>query len=72
VYLAALHGARLWRVPLTATGVGRPQALFTGQYDRLRAVAVSPSGELWVLTNNTDGRGRPRPGDDRILRLTFG
>ncbi|MDM7855551.1 PQQ-dependent sugar dehydrogenase [Cellulomonas alba] len=72
VYLAALHGARLWRVPLTATGVGTPQAFFTGTYGRLRAVAVSPSGELWVLTNNTDGRGRPKPGDDRIVRLTFG
>jgi glucose/arabinose dehydrogenase len=72
VYLAALHGARLWRVPLTADGVGTPQALFTDTYGRLRAVAVTPTGELWVLTNNTDGRGDPRPGDDRILRLTFG
>lgn len=72
VYLAALHGARLWRVPLTATGVGTPQALFAGTYGRLRAVAVTPTGDLWVLTNNTDGRGTPKPGDDRILRLTFG
>ena len=72
VYLAALRGERLWRVPLTADGVGTPQALLVGEYGRLRAVAVAPDGLLWVVTNNTDGRGEPRPGDDRILRVVVG
>jgi len=72
VYLAALRGERLWRVPLTATGTGEPQALLAGQLGRLRTVAVAPDGSLWVLTNNTDGRGAPRPGDDRLVRLTVG
>jgi glucose/arabinose dehydrogenase len=72
VYLAALRGERLWRVPLTPDGVGNPQPLLEGQYGRLRAVAVAPDGSLWVMTNNTDGRGDPRPGDDRILRVAVG
>ena len=72
VFMASLRGERLWQVPLLASGTGRPRALLTQRYGRLRAVAVAPDGSLWVLTNNTDGRGSPRQGDDRIVRLTFG
>ena len=80
VYLAALRGERLWRVPLhplppgaaptDPAGVGAPQVVLDG-YGRLRAVVVAPDGSLWVLTNNTDGRGTPRAGDDRILRVVL-
>lgn len=78
VYLAALRGERLWRVPLLppptgdaapAAGVGVPQALLTGERGRLRAVEPAPDGSLWVLTGNTDGRGDSRDGDDRVLRV---
>lgn len=76
VYVAGLRGERLWRLPLLPAGeadpdgVGEPHALLTGELGRLRAVAVLGDGDLLVLTNNTDGRGRPRAGDDRLVRLT--
>ena len=70
VYVAGLRGQRLWQVPVAGVGeVGEPQAYLTGEYGRLRAVEIAPDGSLWVLTNNTDSRGDPRPGDDRILPL---
>ena len=69
VYVAALRGERLWRVPLQDGQVGDPEAFLTDELGRLRAVVVAPDGEaLWVLTNNT-ARGEPRPGDDRLVRL---
>jgi glucose/arabinose dehydrogenase len=71
VWMACLRGARLWRLPLTATGAGRATAFLAGRYGRLRTVAAAPSGGLWLTTSNTDGVGAPRPGDDRILRLAL-
>ncbi|VII98863.1 hypothetical protein [Arthrobacter sp. DR-2P] len=67
IYIANLRGQRLREVPLTdvSTAVER----FVGQYGRLRDVTVAPDGSLWILTNNTDGRGNPSADDDRIVRF---
>lgn len=63
-YLAALRGQRLWVIDgETAT------AALVGVYGRLRDVVPGPDGTAWILTNNTDGRGDPRAGDDRILQV---
>ncbi|GAA3123570.1 PQQ-dependent sugar dehydrogenase [Planomonospora alba] len=71
LWMAALRGARLWRIPLAADGeAGEPVPLFADRYGRLRAVAAAPGGPLWFGTSNKDGRGSPAPGDDRILTLT--
>ena len=59
----------LWAVPVGAGKAGDPQAFFSTELGRLRTVAEAPDGSLWLVTNNTDGRGAPREGDDRILRL---
>jgi glucose/arabinose dehydrogenase len=68
VYLAALRGERLWRVPLNEGAIGSPQGLLTRELGRLRDVALAPGGGLWVLTSNTF-RGQPRAGDDRLVLL---
>jgi glucose/arabinose dehydrogenase len=69
LYVAALKGQRLWTVPLDG---GEPKAELSGRYGRLRTVAVAPDGALWLTTSNTDGRGDPKTGDDRILRFPAG
>ena len=67
IYIANLRGERLREVPIDDLTTSAEH--WTGEYGRLRDVVVSPDGDLWVITNNTDGRGSPRQGDDRIIRF---
>ncbi len=67
LWAGALRGGRLWQVPVTKDGTGKPRDFFVGDYGRMRTVVAAPDGKLWVTTSNRDGRGDPRPKDDRIL-----
>ncbi|MGZ8805096.1 MAG: PQQ-dependent sugar dehydrogenase, partial [Microbacterium sp.] len=69
VFVSGLRGERLWVVDTADAQVdGDPRVGLVGQ-GRLRDVVAAPDGTLWILTNNTDGRGSPRAGDDILLRL---
>jgi glucose/arabinose dehydrogenase len=72
LWVGALRGERLWRIPLLDGQLGHPEALLEGQYGRLRNVVLAPDSSLWITTSNRDGRGDPDGGDDRVLRLTLG
>ncbi|MEJ5914954.1 PQQ-dependent sugar dehydrogenase [Pseudokineococcus sp. 1T1Z-3] len=67
VWVSALRGQRLWRVPVsTSPGggpVGEPEAYLVGEHGRLRDVSPAPGGgALRVLTNDGDGQ-------DQLLRV---
>lgn len=68
-YVASLRGQTLWQVPID--GSAAATRLELGDLGRLRTVTTAPDGALWLSTSNTDGRGDPREGDDRILRLVL-
>lgn len=67
--IACLRGQQLRRIVFDGENVVENEPLFEGEFGRLRTVVEGPDGALYVLTNNTDGRGEPREGDDRILRI---
>lgn len=70
LYMAALQGEGIWRMPVRSSGrLGKPKLLYGGKYGRLRTVIAAPGGGLWIATSNRDGRGNPRKGDDRIVRI---
>lgn len=70
IWMAALRGERLWRVPLNGTEASAaPQAFLSGKYGRLRTVVSAGGDRIWLTTSETDGRGTPVKGDDRLLEL---
>jgi glucose/arabinose dehydrogenase len=72
LWMASLRGERLWRITVNGKRAVQPKDFFVGRYGRMRTVVVAPDGNLWVTTSNTDGRGDPQAGDDRILLVDPG
>jgi glucose/arabinose dehydrogenase len=68
--IGCLAGEQIRRLRFAGTRVVRNTPLFRERFGRIRTVVEGPGGALYALTNNTDGRGSPRSGDDRVLRIT--
>jgi len=66
-FMAALGGRRLW-VIYPGSQFDAVE-YFANEYGRIRDVIPGPDGTIWMLTNNTDGRGSPQPGDDKLLQV---
>lgn len=67
LYFGGLRGQALFALDLR-----NPQdvkKLFADEFGRIRDVIRGPDGALYLTTSNRDGRGEPRPGDDRVLRV---
>lgn len=61
IYIAALRGQSVWRVPVRSDGtVGTPTRHLEGRYGRIRDVRFV-GGRAWILTSNG--------GTDRLLSL---
>jgi glucose/arabinose dehydrogenase len=69
LFMAGLRGERMWRVD---PSTGAVDDWFVNSFGRLRDVVSGPDGTLWFVSNNTDGRGTPAPGDDRLYQVQVG
>ncbi|MET0782472.1 MAG: PQQ-dependent sugar dehydrogenase, partial [Microbacterium sp.] len=69
VFIAGLRGERLWVVDVTESHAARQSVVGLDGQGRLRDVVAAGDAALWILTNNTDGRGTPRTEDDILIRL---
>lgn len=67
-YFAGLRGQALYEVSVTGSSANLKTHI-KGEYGRLREVILGPDGMLYITTSNRDGRGLPKSGDDKVLRI---
>ncbi|HEX3099628.1 MAG TPA: PQQ-dependent sugar dehydrogenase [Patescibacteria group bacterium] len=66
---SGLRGESLYSTPVANGQVGTLTSYLHEKYGRLRAVVAGPDGFLYITTSNTDGRGTPKSGDDKVIRI---
>ncbi len=69
LFFAGLRGQRLYHAEFQSGQLFRVHEHFEGKYGRLREMILGPDNMLYVTTSNKDGRGTPKNGDDKILRI---
>jgi quinoprotein glucose dehydrogenase len=76
LFVATLRSESLIRIQFDKKGqkIQKIERWFSSKdneegYGRIRDVVEGPDGALYFLTNNRDGRGTPRKGDDKIYRI---
>lgn len=68
--VACLRGEGILKVTLDGDKILSQEMLFKKKFGRIRCVVQGPDGYLYFSTSMVDpGEGKPRPGDDMILRL---
>lgn len=72
LFFTGLRGEGLYRVVLNEdkpSQVVSYEKMKDVQVGRIRDVITGPDGAIYFATSNRDGRGTPKPGDDKIYRL---
>lgn len=70
LYFAGLRGAALFQAKVNADNtISQVTAHLKNELGRIRAVTKGPDGMLYISTSNRDGRGAPKTGDDKIIRV---
>ena len=73
LFFGALRGRRILWVDFQGPEyqfVRQQDSIFVRQHGRIRDVVLGPDKHLYFITSNLDGRGRPREGDDLLLRIS--
>lgn len=69
LFFAGLRGQAIYEVKLNEQGAGNLLIHFFEDFGRIRNVRLGPDKMLYILTNNTDGRGTPKADDDKLIKI---
>lgn len=68
MFFSGLRGQSLYEAVIQNGSVVQVKEHFKGELGRIREV-VAQDGLLYITTSNRDGRGIPRTGDDKVIRV---
>jgi len=69
LFFGGLRGQSLYEAKILDEDKISLKAHFRQEFGRIRAVILGSDGYIYITTSNTDGRGNPKPNDDKIIRI---
>ncbi len=69
LYFSGLRGSALYKAKIKGNNQLELTTHFKQQFGRVRAVVLGPDNFLYITTSNTDGRGKPKADDDKIIKI---
>lgn len=69
LFFAGLRGEAIFEAKIENNKIKEIKTYFKNTFGRLRTIKLGPDGYFYIITSNTDGRGNPRPGDDKLIKV---
>lgn len=69
LFFGGLRGESLYQAKILDANEIILRVHFRQEFGRMRAAVLGPDDSLYITTSNTDGRGEPKIGDDKIIRI---
>lgn len=69
LFFNGLRGESIYEATISGNTITSLKSHLKGVYGRLRALKIGPDGYFYISTSNTDSRGTPQPGDDKIIKI---
>jgi len=66
LFWGGLKGEALYQMDIETKEI---KEHFKNTFGRIRTIRKGPDGMFYILTSNTDSRGKPNPNDDKLIRL---
>jgi glucose/arabinose dehydrogenase len=69
LFFAGLRGRAIYQVRIDNDKLTDLEEHFKNEFGRIRTITIGPDGFFYILTSNTDGRGKAAKEDDRVIRI---
>ena len=69
IFFGGLRGEAIYEAHIIGDRKVSLTINFHNQFGRIRDAVLGPDHAFYITTSNTDGRGTPKAGDDKIIRI---